>query len=190
MAHKFDPEHMEELDSKERKQELPPFKSLHDLGVKPGDIVADIGSGTGFLAFPAAEIVGPEGKVYAVDSSKRMLTELEKRIRERGVCTIETFLSTEYDFPLPDACCDKVLMSNVFHEVDDKVRFAKEACRILRGEGIFAVFEMKPEAEGNGPPKHHRVSSDEVRAACLKAGFSGTAGLEISATMYCVQAYR
>jgi ubiquinone/menaquinone biosynthesis C-methylase UbiE len=190
VAHKFDPDHMEVLDRDERKKELPPKKSLIKIGLKAGQVVADIGSGTGFLTFPAADIVGPEGGVYAVETSERMLSELRSRIQLHGTDIVTPVLSREYDFTLRPESVHVVVMSNVFHEIDDKKRFAREMYRIVIPGGSAAVFEMKPHAEGTGPPKHHRVTPEEVAEAVEAAGFMKTKNIDISEKIYCIVCYR
>jgi ubiquinone/menaquinone biosynthesis C-methylase UbiE len=190
VAHKFDPDHMDMLDRDERKEELPPEQSLIAVGLKAGQHIADIGSGTGFLAFPAAYIVGPAGRVYAVDTSERMLSELKSRIKLYGSDIVTSVLSREYDFTLGPESVHVVVMSNVFHEIDDKKRFAREMYRIVKPGGSAAVFEVKPGAEGAGPPKHHRVTPEEVAEAVEAAGFMKTKNIDISEKIYCIVSYR
>ncbi|MEK6690066.1 MAG: methyltransferase domain-containing protein [Nitrospirota bacterium] len=81
--HKFDPKNIDILISEERKRELDPFRYLNEKGLRKEMVFADIGCGPGFLVFPASEIVGRDGKVYALDTQQEMLNELKKGIPQR-----------------------------------------------------------------------------------------------------------
>mgnify|MGYP000912736447 CR=1 FL=1 len=82
MAHKINVKHMYRLDSPERRKMLPPEETLFNAGLTKNDIFIDIGCGIGYFSIPASKIVGPKGKVFALDTSKEMLEELNRRINE------------------------------------------------------------------------------------------------------------
>lgn len=171
MAHKFDPQNKKKLDNEERKKIFPAEAAVGIFGCESGEYVADIGCGTGYLTIPAAKVVGPYGMVYGYDTSERMLEGLRERTGKLGLENIKLFLSEEYSLPLPHKECSRALMSSVFHEVDDRVRFAKAAAEILIPEGVLTILEMKPGVDGPGPPDHHRIASGIVEADLEKAGF-------------------
>jgi ubiquinone/menaquinone biosynthesis C-methylase UbiE len=186
MANKFDPENMAKLESEEREQFFSAGEILVRMDVKEGDIIADIGCGIGYLSLPAAQVVGESGHIYALDTSDRMLEELKNRIEREGVSNVTALLSSEYEFPLEPASCTHVVMSMVFHEVDDRVRFAKAAAPVLKPGGKLVVFEMIPGAGGLGPPEHHRISMEEVISAFEEAGFSVVSKAEMNEFIYYV----
>ena len=90
---KFNHNKRSHLDSDERKKILPPFKILKMFGLKSGDIFADIGAGTGYFSFPALEIVGTSGFVYALDISEIMLNEIDTKIKKRNLLSNKNILS-------------------------------------------------------------------------------------------------
>jgi len=98
MPHKFDPQHMAKLD--ERKKILPPKEILLELGLKAGEVMIDIGAGSGYFSIPAVEIVGEKGGVIAVDNSKEMINELSTRVGKSGSGNIEIVLSAEQEEPV------------------------------------------------------------------------------------------
>ncbi len=186
MAHKFDPDRMEVLHSDERKRIFPADTAIEILGCGEGDTVADIGCGTGYLTIPVARSVGVSGLVYAFDTSERMLGVLEKRAGNEELMNIRTVLSEEYKLPVEKASCRRAVMSSVFHEVDDRVLFARTAFDILAPGGSLTVFEMIPGVVGVGPPEHHRVSSEEVAADMAAAGYAITDGGNMNEFFYYV----
>ena len=125
MAHKFNPENMHVLDMEERKKIFPPEGALAAAGLKEGDVFADIGCGTGYLSIPAARLVGEQGRVYGFDTSEKMLEELKRRVEQEGLVNVFPVRAGEYEMPAPGDCCTHAVVSSVFHEVDDRSRFAR-----------------------------------------------------------------
>src|SRR5262249_1385579 len=101
MPHKSDPREKEALLSEERQAALQPGKLLRRLGLRPGDTLADVGSGPGFFTLPAAEIVGAEGLVYAADIQGEMLTAVRSRAAQAGLTNAKFVKTTENPVPLP-----------------------------------------------------------------------------------------
>ena len=104
------------LERPEREKEEEPNKLLDALNLKPGDVVADIGAGSGYFAFRIAERVGAKGKVLAVDIQPEMLAIIRQKMKARKVSSIEPILSTEMDPKLPAGAVDLILMVDVYHE--------------------------------------------------------------------------
>lgn len=80
MAHKFDVNNKNKLDNPRRREMLPVNKILDEIGLKAEDNLADIGCGIGYFSFPAADVIGSNGLVYALDVKEEMIEELDKRI--------------------------------------------------------------------------------------------------------------
>ncbi len=156
--------------SEERRAKLPPEETLRAAGVAQGQTVVDLGCGPGYFTLPAAELVGPHGKVYGVDVQPEMVEACQQRAAEAGARQIEVLQPTETHVPLPDGIADLVLASVVLHEAKDRVAFLREARRLLKAGGAVAVIEFRKEAEAPGPPKEVRLSEAEVAAAAEAAG--------------------
>ena len=118
--HKFDPKKIDILISEERKKELDPSKYLKEKGLKKGMAFADIGCGPGFFVFPASEIVGKTGRVYALDTQQEMLNELKKRRPSENIIILK---SEETELPVQDKAVDIAIMVFVLHEVHHPVDF-------------------------------------------------------------------
>src|SRR3954447_7526521 len=85
------------LDRPEREREEQPAKLFDVLKLKPGEVVADVGAGSGYLTFRIAERVKPTGKVLAVDIQPEMLALIRDRAKQRNVTIVEPVLGTETD---------------------------------------------------------------------------------------------
>ncbi len=191
MAHKFDPKNKEKLQSKERKESLPPEIILQKGGLLPGETLIDIGCGVGFFSVPATRMLGPKGKVYALDTSSDMTEFLRAETGKAAIENIEIIESQEYDFPLEDSQGDMLLMSMVLHEVEDKKRFLMEARRILKQEGRILIIEWQKEETDQGPPLNHRLDFQETKKYLIEAGFMDPKALslqEVAKTFYIITA--
>ncbi|MFL6010683.1 MAG: methyltransferase domain-containing protein [Gaiellaceae bacterium] len=103
-----------------------------------GDVVADVGAGTGLLTLGAVERVGADGDVLAIDISVDALDEL----REHADASNISYLIGRADvLPLPDESVDAVVTRSVLIYVDDKAEAAREFARVLRAGGRLSLFE-------------------------------------------------
>lgn len=188
MAHKFDGNNRSKLDNEERKKLLAPDQTLIRLGYKEGDAMADIGCGTGLFTMPAAGLGGEHAKIYAVDVSAEMLSEVKKRAEAGGFGNIITVKSEEYDFGLKDDSVDFALVCAVLHEIDDKHRFLLEAQRICKKDGTIAIIDFTEAQTGFGPPLSHRITRQQVEALLAEAGLRRVVSMDISEAFYAVTA--
>ncbi len=174
--------HRHMLDTPKRRRILPPYKTLKESGLQKGDIMADIGCGIGYFSIPAAKIVGNSGKIIAIDPSEKMLDDLMKRIKKEKIMNIEVKKSLAYQFPIQDAFVTFALLSNVFHEIDDKSKFLKEVYRIVKTKGRFCIVDYEKKDTVTGPPVEDRLSVREVKIYLKETGFSFIKSITISST--------
>src|SRR6267143_2726867 len=106
------------LERPEREEEEKPGVMLESLKLKPGDAVADIGAGTGYLSWRLAQKVGEKGVVYAVEIQQEMLDLLGTKMAERKVTNVKPVLGTITDPKLPTNAVDLIIMVDVYHEFD------------------------------------------------------------------------
>src|SRR5437899_9713620 len=100
----------------EREAEEAPGAALDAIGLKKGDVVADIGAGVGYFTWRMAERIGPEGRVYANDIQPGMLEQLKKNVASRGLTNVVPVLGAEDDPKLPAGKLDLELLVDVYHE--------------------------------------------------------------------------
>jgi FkbM family methyltransferase len=145
-----------------------PDKLLNEI-VRPGMTVLDVGCAMGFFTLPAARLVGPEGRVIAVDLQEKMIRSLKRRVKRAGLADqIETRTCSEHTLGVSDlnGTVDLVLALYVVHEVPDRDRLMSELYRATRLSGHLLVVE----------PKGH-VSADDFAqtvAAAERVGFATT----------------
>ncbi len=157
-GHKYDPSRADCLDSEERKR---PEYIFSLLKVEEDDVILDLGAGTGFLTFPAAERA-KRGKIYAVDVQEEMVKKLEERLEEHGAKNVEVLLSEETEIPLPDSEVNKTFMLNVLHELDD-FSTLNEVHRVMKKNGGLLIVDWdKQKVTKNGPPSHVRLTKEEA----------------------------
>lgn len=184
MTHKFNPEHKNKLDNEWRRQVIPPKSTLENLGLLSEDIVADVGCGIGYFTIPAAEIISSNCKVYALDTSKEMLTEVERRAEAAGISNINVLKTEEYDLKLPNQAVSFILMVTVIHEIADKEKFLREAQRILQSDGRLVVIDWEKKQTEAGPPVDHRLDKQEAKEILRACGFEIRRELEIGDIYY------
>jgi len=121
---------------------------MADLGIRSGQVVLDFGCGTGTYTIPAARLVGRNGKVYALDISKRSLNKMENESRKGGLNNIIRIdASAEGKIPLEDNTIDHALLIDALQEIDDKEGLINEIHRILKTDGVLSVYPMHIEQE-------------------------------------------
>ncbi len=108
--------------------------------LQEGQTFLDYGCGTGDFTIPAARIVNAGGKVYALDYFPRQLEIVEEKSRKEGLTNIETILS-DGKIGLPDECIDVIWMCDVLHEVKERRAVLEELHRVLRSEGVLAIYD-------------------------------------------------
>lgn len=188
MAHKFDVKNKHKLDSEERRRILPPHETLIKAGLKPGDTVADVGCGIGYFTVPAAGIVGPTGKVYAMDISPEMLIEVEKKKTEMPLANITTVLTEEDNLKIADNSVTFVFLCNVLHEVENTANLLSEANRILANDGRIAILEWEKIESNFGPPLNHRLAREYVIQLLQDSGFKNVQAVDLGEHFYAVSA--
>jgi FkbM family methyltransferase len=133
------------LERPEREKEEQPSKLIEALKIKPGEVIADIGAGSGYYAFRFAKLVEPKGKIFAVDIQPEMLDIIRKRMKERKATNIEPIQGTVSDPKLPTNSVDTILMVDVYHEFDHPFEMTVAMVKALKpgGRMVFVEFRME-----------------------------------------------
>lgn len=141
------------------------------LKLRPGQIVADIGAGSGLFVAPLANAVGPRGRVYAVEIDGGFFPEIRRRAAAAQVTNVETVLGQFTDPGLPVKSIDLALFHDVLHHVTDRAAYLKTLTGYLAPAGRIVIIDYEG---GQGP--HRDQPALEVTRAQL-AGWMTDAGL-------------
>ena len=167
-----------------------PDEVFRQLALKPRDVLLDLGSGPGDYSMEAAELVGPEGKVIALDRWEYAVSGLEQQAAERGFKHVKPMLcDITQELPVANDSVDVCLICTVLHifpwpkfEMD---MFA-EIKRVLKPGGRLAVIECKKEEQPWGPPRNMRISPEEMEQGLGTRGYIKTAYTDLGKT-YLIQ---
>lgn len=151
------------------------------LGLKPGQRVADIGAGTGLFTFPFAELVGPKGKVYAVDIAPAFVERIGATAIERKLPQVEGVVCAEDDVRLPARSIDIAFVCDTYHHFEYPVRTLASLHRALRSGGELVVIDFH-RIEGVSRDwciQHVRAGQEVFAAEIMAAGFEPVAQVQV-----------
>ncbi len=162
---------IEWLERQEREQEENTSLLLKNLAVQPGQVIADIGAGSGYHSSLLSKMVG-NGKVYAVDVEPEMIAFLNERIKREGKKNIIPVLSTEKTVSLPANSMDMMLLVDVYHEFSFPYEMAISMLEALKPGGKLVLVEFRAE-DPNVPIKTiHKMSQQQAVKEFKAAGFT------------------
>lgn len=110
--------------------------------IRPGDRVLDVGAGSGTDTLSAARLVGPQGRVFALDMTPAMLAKLRRNVAEAGAANVEVLDSNAETVPLADASVDVITTNGVLNLVPDKPKAFAELHRVLRPGGRAQIADI------------------------------------------------
>lgn len=151
------------LERPERNTEENTELLVKSLPVKEGDVIADIGAGTGYFTRQLAAKVGPKGKVFAVDIQPEMITLLTNRMAALNISNVQAFLGTITDPKLPPASVDWVLMVDVYHEFSHPYEMMQAICKSLKPTGKVIFVEFRGEDPEVPIKPLHKMTEAQVR---------------------------
>ena len=142
-------EYIERMDRPGRVAGLKIDEVVEKLQLKPGDIVADVGSGSGAFSIPMARAVGPTGTLYAVDIDQEMIDFVGDRAEKAGLKNVRKVLG-EYDDPkLPVRDVDVAFFHRVLHMIELRQAYVNAVSKYLKPDGRIVIIEKEPEESTN-----------------------------------------
>jgi ubiquinone/menaquinone biosynthesis C-methylase UbiE len=172
-AHKLhaNPEaYIKALDDPKRDAYQKPHEVMEALAVKEGEIIADIGSGSGYFTLRLAKHVGPSGRVYAVDVSPDMIRHLNTRIRDGGLTNVTTVLAPPDDPLLPQPV-DRFLIVDVWHHIDDQPGYLTKMKKLLKPGGRVIMIDFHKRELPVGPAVGMKIAREDLLKQMTSNGF-------------------
>ena len=158
------------LERPEREKEERTSLLIKNMDLKPTDVVADIGAGSGYHVFKMAPIVN-EGQVYAVDIQFEMLTAIKQKQQSNGISNVVTIKGTETSSKLPSNSIDKVLMVDVYHEFNFPYEVIMSIKDVLKPNGKIYLIEYRMEDPRVPIKRLHKMSESQAVKEMEAAGF-------------------
>ncbi len=150
------------LERPEREREEMPHRLVELLKLKAGDVVADIGIGTGYIARKISPKIGETGTIYGVEIQQEMLDILAEKMAEEGITNIKGILGTITDPKLPPNSVDLAIMVDVYHEFSHPYEMIQNICRGLKTGGRVAFVEYRLEDDNVPIKRLHKMSELQV----------------------------
>jgi ubiquinone/menaquinone biosynthesis C-methylase UbiE len=151
------------LENPNRDQWQKPHEVLQALALRPDEVIADIGAGTGYFARRFARHAG---KVYAVDIDARLLEKAKQ-----GSANIETILAAPDDPRLPEASLDTIFFADVWHHIANRPAYAAKLARALKPGGRVVMIDFYKKPLPVGPPVSMKLTEEQVAEELKAAGF-------------------
>ncbi len=160
----------------EKPERIPGLKTnevIACLKLKPGDVVADIGAGTGAFSIPFAKAVAPSGRVFAVDLWQGLLDYINQKASKENTPNLKTILAKPDNPNLPPNQVDVAFFHDVFHNTNDRQAYLKTLVAELKPTGRIAIIEQEfddPIAKKWDLPED-RITKEQVNRWMANVGF-------------------
>ena len=171
MQHRFDnPEQWaKSFDDPARDAWQMPDKVIAALKLKPGQVVADLGAGTGYFTVRLARSPAMP-KVYGVDIEPSMVNYIRERMAKEGLKNVVAVQASADNANLPERV-DLVLIVDTYHHIGNRETYFRRLAKSLKPGGRVAIIDFKPDAP-DGPPKEFRFPPEKVEKEMAAAGYA------------------
>jgi predicted methyltransferase len=166
-----DPSLADAADGRARDAWQKPDDVVNLLQIWAGQVVADIGAGTGYFEPRLSRAVGPTGRVLALDAEPQMIRDLERRAKKQGLNNVTVQRVRADDPALGEGSVDRILVVDTWHHVPERAKYAAALNRALRPGGFVLIVDFTAESP-EGPPAKARLSPATVIADLEAGGFS------------------
>jgi predicted methyltransferase len=166
-----------------------PDEVLDLLQLAPGNVVADLGAGTGYFVAGLSRRVGSTGRVLALDVEPKMIDFMQRRIGQEKLGNVRAVLVAPDDPGLSPGSVSRVLVVNTWHHLDARASYASKLAAALAPGGEVWVVDFTPESD-LGPPPGHRLRAEQVMAELEQGGLHAELVNEGLPKQYVVRATR
>jgi cyclopropane fatty-acyl-phospholipid synthase-like methyltransferase len=147
-----------------------PHEVITALDLKPGEVVADIGSGSGYFTLRLAAHVGDSGRVYGVDVDPEMVRHLNRRVRDAALRSVHVLLADPDDPLLPEPV-DRFLIVDTWHHIGDQAKYLALMRKLLRPGGQIIMIDFQKKELPLGPPLAMKIAREDLIQQMETNGF-------------------
>ncbi len=148
-----------------------PHEVMQALALREGELVADIGSGSGYFTLRFAAHVGATGRVYGVDIDPDMVRHLNRRIRDAGLRNVQTVLAEPNDPLLADRSIDRFVVVDTWHHIDDQPKYLGLMKKMLKPGGQVVMIDFQKKELPVGPPLRMKIAREDLIRQLEANGF-------------------
>lgn len=148
-----------------------PHEVMQALGLKQGEVIADIGSGSGYFALRFAAHVGDKGRVYGVDIDPEMVRHLNRRIRDAGLSNVQTVLADPDDPLLRDRSIDRFVVVDTWHHIDNQAKYLGLMKKMLKPGGQVVMIDFHKRELPVGPRLSMKIAREDLIQQMETSGF-------------------
>ncbi len=150
------------LDDPQRDAYQKPHEVIMALELKPGEVIADIGAGSGYFTFRFAQHVGENGRVFAVDVNPDMILHLNRRIRDLKLRNVTTILSAPDDPLLMDGSIDDFFICDTWHHIQNQEHYLALMKKMLKPGGHVIMIDFQKKESPVGAPMEMRIAREDL----------------------------
>jgi len=141
------------------------------LAIREGDVVADLGAGTGYMLSRLSRAVGSSGTVFAVEIESNLIQHIRERAEKAVLDNVTPVLCSADDPRLPAGSVDLVLILDTYHHLDRRDEYLEKLKAALADDGRVAIVDWKKKELPVGPPIPHKLARQQVLDEMISAGF-------------------
>jgi len=161
-----------------------PDKIIENMKLKEGDVVADIGAGSGYFTRRLAAAVGPTGKAFGVDIELELVKYMEEDALRLNLSNYIPTLATMADSGLEPDSVDVVFICTTYHHIEDRINYMNKLKKVLKKGGRVIFIEFYKKKMDFGPPPSHKDSEETIIAEMKEAGYRLTRRLDFLRYQY------
>jgi ubiquinone/menaquinone biosynthesis C-methylase UbiE len=147
-----------------------PAEVVKAMDLKPGDVVADIGAGTGYFTRHIAAAVGPSGKAIGLDIEPGMVKYMEEDAKKLNLSNYEARVVKTDNPELGPHSVDVIFLCDTYHHIENRLEYFRNVSPSLKPGGRLVIVDFIKDTDF-GPPREHKMAKESVIEELLKAGY-------------------
>lgn len=172
------------FESAERDTWQKPEEVMKQLQLRSGDVVVDIGAGTGYFTRRFAAAVGAQGKAVGLDIESTMVTHINAEAQKQGIANLSARQVPPHDPQLAPQSVDVVFICDTYHHMQERVAYARLLSQALKPGGRVVIVDFQKRPLPLGPPMEWKLAPEAVTEEFRQAGFQLARSVEFLPYQY------